>query len=85
MHVMVRKKTINYSPQIEYYKNIVDDHSIKAGGGQHITTLDKHKIPMSIRGSLPYMSLRPHTNKEWSTLPRVILTSDSDWEPTCLD
>lgn len=72
-----KNKTMNSSPQIEHYKNILDDFSIKIGGGQHITTLDKHKIPMSIRGALPYMSLRPYTDKEWSILPHVMLTSDS--------
>ena len=43
-----KNKTIHSSPQIEHHKNIVDDHSIKVGGRQHITTLDKHKIPISI-------------------------------------
>ena len=80
-----KNKTIHSSPQIEHYKNIVDDHSINVGGGQHIATLDKHKIPMSIQGGLPCMPLHPYTNKEWSTLPRVILTSGIDWDPTFLD
>ena len=71
-----KNKTTHYSPQIDHYKNIVDDCSIKVGGGQHITTLDKHKIPMSIRGALPYMPLRPWTDKQWSTITHLILTSD---------
>ena len=58
-----KNKTIHSSPHIEHYKNIVDDRSIKVDGGQHITTLDKCKIPMSIRGALPYMPLRPYTDK----------------------
>ena len=61
-------KTIHYFPQIEHCKNVVDDHSIKVGGRQHITTLDKHKMPISIRGELPYMSLRAYTDKEWRSL-----------------
>ena len=76
---------MNSSPQIEHYKKIVDDRSIKVGGGQHITTLDKHNIPMSIREVLPYMILCPYTEKQWITLLRVMLTSDVDWDPTCLD
>ena len=79
-----KNKTIKASPQIEHYKNIVEDHSIKVGGGRHITTLDKCKIPTSIRGALPYMKLCPYTDKEWSTLTHVILTSDIEWDPTCL-
>ena len=71
-------KTTYYSPPIENCKNIVDDHSIKVSGGQHITTLDKCKIPMSIRGALPYMTLCLYTDKEWSPLPHVMLTSEID-------
>ena len=41
--------------------------------------------PIHIRGTVPYMTLRPYTDKEWSTLPPVILTSDIDWYPTFLD
>ena len=63
---------------------MLDDHSIKVGGGQHITTLDKYKIPMYIRGELPYIPFRPYTDKEWETLPHVILTSDKEWDPTFL-
>ena len=40
---------------------------------------------MSIRGALTCMPLRPYTDKQWSTLPQVILTSDAYWYPTCLD
>ena len=80
-----KNKTIYSSCQIKHYKNIVDDRPLKVGGGQHITTLDKYKIHMSIRGALPYMTLHPYTDKEWSNLPQVILTSDVDWDHACLD
>ena len=80
-----KNKTTHSSPHIEHYKNVADDRSIKVGGGQHITTLDKHKIPMSIWGALPYMPLRPCIDNEWETLPHVVLTSGEDWDPTCLD
>ena len=48
-----KNKTIHSSPQIEHYENKVDDRSIKVGSGQHTTTLDNYKIPMSIRNALP--------------------------------
>ena len=35
-----KNKIIYASPQIEHYKNKVDDRSIKVGGGKHVTTLD---------------------------------------------
>ena len=47
-----KNTTINSSPQIENYRSIVDDHSIQVGGVQHITTLNIHRIHMSIRGAL---------------------------------
>ena len=29
--------------------------------------------------------MHPYADKEWRTLPRVIITSEIDWGPTCLD
>ena len=77
--------TIHSSAQIEHYENVVYDRPIKVGGSQHMTTLDNYKIPISIRSSLHYTPLRPYTDKEWETLPHVILTSDVGWYPTSLD
>jgi hypothetical protein len=31
------------------------------------------------------MSIRPYTDKEWETLPHVILTADVEWDPAILD
>ncbi len=31
------------------------------------------------------MSIRPYTDREWDTLPHVILTADIDWDPTIID
>ena len=72
-----KNKNIHYSPQIDHYKNIIDDRSIKVGDGKHIATLDKCKIHISIREAFLYMPLCPYTNKEWINLPQVILTSDT--------
>ena len=80
-----KNKTIHSSPQIEKCKKIVDERSIKVGGRQHITSLDKHKTTISIRGDLPFILLCPCTDKEWQTLPHAMLTSEKDWDPTCLD
>ena len=68
--------TINTSPQKEHYKNIVGDRSIKVSGGQNITTLNKHKILISIRVVSPYTPLRTCDDKEWESLPHVTLESD---------
>ena len=71
-----KNESIHSSPQIERFKNKVDDRSIKVGGSQNTTTLDDHKFPMSIRNASTHMTLRPCTDREWEKLPRSILTSE---------
>ena len=38
--------------------------------------------PIQIKDGLSYISLCPYTNTEWETLPHVIWTQDSDWDPS---
>jgi hypothetical protein len=78
-------KTIHSSGQLEWYKQLVDDRSIKVGGKQHIKTLDGYVIPLDIKSGLPYVKMRPYTDDEWDTLAHVILTGDGDWNPSVLD
>jgi hypothetical protein len=78
-------KTIHSCTQLEAHKQTVHDRSKKVGGKQHIETLDGYIIPLNIRQGLPYMTIRPYTDKEWETLPHVILTADVDWDPSILD
>ena len=63
-------KTIHSSGQMEWYKQIVDDKSVKVGGKQHIKTLEGYVIPLDIKSGLPYVKMRPYTDAEWDTLPR---------------
>ena len=74
-------KSIHSCAQMEAHKQTVHDKS----GKQRIETLDGYVIPLNIRSGLPYMSIRPYTNKEWDILPHVILTADVDWDPTIID
>jgi len=79
-------KTIHSSGQLEWYKNDVNDKSIKVSGGmQCILTNNGYVIPISIRDGLPYITIRPFSDEEWDNLPHVILTSDMDWDPGILD
>ena len=80
-----RGRSIHSSGQLEWYKNEVNDRSIKVGGKQHITTLDGYIHPINIVSGLPYVTMRPYTDDEWDTLPHVIWTSDHDWDPSILD
>ena len=79
-------KTIHSSGQLEMYKNDVNDKSLKVPGGlQRIQTQDGYVHPLNIRNGLPYIPMRPYTDDKWETLPHVVWTSDTDWDPTILD
>jgi hypothetical protein len=76
---------IHSSGQLEWYKQEVDDKSIKVGGKQRIKTLDGYVIPLDVKSDLPYVKMRPYTDEGWDSLPHVILTRDGDWNPSVLD
>jgi hypothetical protein len=79
-------KTIHSSGQLEWFGQDVNERSIKvANGSQRILTLDGYAIPINIRNGLPYITMRPYTDKEWNDLPHVLLTADTEWDPTVLD
>jgi hypothetical protein len=79
-------RTIHSSGQLEWFGQDVNERSIKvANGQQRILTLDGYAIPINIRNGLPYIAMRPYTDKEWDELPHVLFTSDSEWDPTVLD
>jgi hypothetical protein len=48
-------------------------------------TFDGFSIPSNIRRGLPYIDMCPHTDLEWEELPHVLLTEDTNWDPTHLD
>jgi hypothetical protein len=60
-------RTIHSCVQLEHFKNTVDDKSIKASGGQRLTTPDGYVIPIDIIGGLPYIKMRPYTDAESSS------------------
>ena len=70
---------------MESFHNVVNDQSIKAGGGQYIKTNDGYTFPLDITDSLAYLQLRPFSDKEWEELPHVVMTSDKEWDPGILD
>ena len=80
-----RGASIHSPGQLEWNGCHVDDKSTKVGGSQCITVHGNVKIPLDLVDGLPRMHIRPYTNKEWDTLPHLILTSDSDWNPRALD
>ena len=80
------KGTTIHSPgQIEMYQHQVDDKSVKVGGTQCISTQEGYVIPLTIKNGLAKLPMRPYTDTEWEDLPHIFLTSQSTWDPTCLD
>jgi hypothetical protein len=63
----------------------VDDKSARVGGKQRLVTFDGFSIPINIRRGLPYIDMCPHTDQEWEELPHVLLTEDTNWDPTHMD
>jgi len=63
----------------------IDDKSTNHGGNQCITTLEGHVIPLNCIQGLMYMDIRPFTDDEAETLPRVIFTRSGPWDPTRCD
>ena len=79
-------KTIHSSIQLEEFGLQVDEKPVRVPGGlQHIKTPDGYVHPIRIKDGLPYVSLRPYTDTEWETLPHVVWTRDSDWDPAIFD
>ena len=78
--------SIHSSGQLEWFKTLVDEKSIKVGGTQLITTLDGYSVPLLIRDGLAYAtSLGRPTDQDMDTYPYVFFTSPDEWDPSVLD
>ena len=78
--------SIHSSGQLEWFKTLVDEKSIKVGGTQLITTLDGYSVPLLIRDGLAYAtSLGRPTDQDMDTYPHVFVTSPDEWDPSVLD
>jgi hypothetical protein len=73
------------SIQVEDNGIHIDDKSTNHGGNQCITTYEGYVIPLDCVQGLMYMDIRPFTDDEARTLPRVLFTRDIPWDPTKYD
>ena len=69
---------------MDHFKNFVEDKSIKVGSKKHALTNNDYVIPIIVKNELPYIHLRPYTDQEWLAFHHSALTSETNWEPTCL-
>jgi hypothetical protein len=51
------------------------------GGKQHLETLVRYIIPLSICSVKPYMDMSPPTPVKLDSYPHVFFTSDMEWSP----
>ena len=78
--------TVHSSGQIEHYKNLVDDRSVKCGGKQFISTHDGYSMPLTCHDGLMYLHFEGKpTDEELDQFPSVHITSPHTWDPTTLD
>ena len=78
--------TIHSSGQIEWFKNSVDDRSVKVGEKQRICTIGGYAMPLTCRGGLMYLSiLGKPTDTDLERYPAVHLTGPHEWDPSVLD
>jgi hypothetical protein len=70
---------------MEWNQVSVDDWSKHIGGHQRILTLDGYQIPLNMHCSLANMDLHPFTDDDWDSLPHVVLTLKTPWDPWVLD
>ncbi|KAG7338517.1 reverse transcriptase RNA-dependent DNA polymerase [Nitzschia inconspicua] len=80
-----RGHSIHSPGQLEWFKHSVCDKSVHVGGLQRIKTADGYVIPIAMVHGLPLVRMRPPTDKEFNTLPHIVMTSDSTWDPSVLD
>ena len=72
--------------QMEAFKIRVNDTSPTLGGLGTIATPEGYVIPLTFHHGLAYLAdARPYTDHEWTSLPHVFLTQETEWNPTKFD
>eukprot|EP00934_Nitzschia_sp_Nitz4_P008068 Nitzschia sp. Nitz4//scaffold70_size99833//3673//6700//NITZ4_004582-RA/size99833-snap-gene-0.139-mRNA-1//-1//CDS//3329557096//8058//frame0 len=81
-----RGKSIHSSLRLESFGTQVFDMSSRFNPqGQRLITSEGYVLPLDITNGLPYLPIRPYSDHDWDTLPHVIMTSDTDWDPSIYD
>ncbi|KAG7337681.1 reverse transcriptase RNA-dependent DNA polymerase [Nitzschia inconspicua] len=83
--LMGRGHSIHSPGQLGWFKNSVCCKSIHVGGMQRIKTADGYIIPIGILNGLPYEWMRKPTDKQFDTLPHIVLASDNTRDPDIMD
>ena len=81
--ILPTHKSILSSVQMEAFKIRVHDTLPTLGGLGTIATPEGYVIPLTFHHGLAYLAgARPYTDHEWTSLPHVFLTQETEWNPT---
>ena len=73
--------SIHSSLQLEDNGIIVNDRPTRLGGSQSLHSPSGSVIPLTFHDGLACLSLRPYTDAESDTLPRIVMTNEAPWSP----
>jgi hypothetical protein len=77
--------TIHSATQLRSFGALVHEAPRRHGGLQRVITPCGYHIPLSYRYGLPYIDMRPPSDAEYDSLPHVLLTADTVWDPSSMD
>ena len=79
-------KTILSPIQMEFHRVSVNEKTPHVTGRTPaLVTPDGYITPMEIYDGLAYLQLRPPTDHEWESIPKITFTTDLTWKSTSLD
>ena len=84
-YIPTQHGTIHSRVQLQDYGNVVCDTSTALGGLSRIDTVDGHRVPLVYRQGLPYIKQRRPIDIELTSLPHIIMTSETRWDPRKYD
>ena len=85
MAMLGKGKSILSCLQMEAYGAAINDRSRLLPGGKQRIVMDGYQIPLDFTNGLPYLRCRKPNEAELSSLPHIIMTADTDWDPSIYD
>ena len=80
-----RGKTVHSTAQLESIgAKVGSEFDLLTDGPHVITTKCQREIPTEIIGGLIYMDMRPYSENEFTELPHIQMTSETEWDPITL-
>jgi hypothetical protein len=77
--------TIHSATQLRSFGALVHEAPRRHGGLQRVITPCGYHIPLSYRAGLPYLDMSVPSDSEYNSLPHVLLTGDTPWDPSSMD